>query len=243
MSTPAAVPRLHTDHITVSPWWTTVDEFSISHLHPDSRPNIAALDQATRHASDSGLPSISVSRSFGKFLALQCKASRAKHMLEVGTLGGYSSIWFATENPDLKVTTVEYSPKHAAVARESHKSAGVDDRITVLEGAGVDVLPTVLADVQAGKKEKIGFAFIDADKPNNYTYFDYAVQMAGKGAIIVVDNAIAKGHVSHERSDIQFVEEAKKVIENVGKDKRVDATVMQTVDEDGYDGFIYAIVL
>lgn len=164
-------------------------------------------------------------------------------MLEVGTLGGYTSIWIATENPDCKITTLEFSPKHAKVARENIEHAGVSDRVEVLEGSAVDILPLLLKEIEEGKRERFGLTFIDADKHNNSIYFDYGVKMSYPGAAVFIDNMVCWGNlVKDDQMDDPHVEGARRALENVGKDDRVDAVVMQTVSEKNWDGFLMAVV-
>ena len=163
------------------------------------------------------------------------------HALEVGTLGGYAAIWLATENPTLRVTTVEANPQHAAVARDNIRAAGVADRVDVVLGAGLDVLPKLLDEIRAGARERFGFTFIDADKLNNYNYFDLAVQMSsGPRACICVDNIISKGRLAMEgeAAGNEMVRGARECVERVGRDERVEGTVLQTVGEKDYDGFV-----
>ncbi|KAL9132345.1 MAG: hypothetical protein Q9175_006487, partial [Cornicularia normoerica] len=168
--------------------WTSIDAYTMSHLHSPSRPNHAALTRTLQVCDDSGLPNIGCPSPHGKFFALQCRMLGVKHALELGTLGGYSAIWLATENPAMTVTSIEFDPKHACVARENISAAGVADRVNVILGAGMDVLPTLHEEIESGKREKFGFTFIDADKLNNYNYFDWAVKMSVPRACICVDN-------------------------------------------------------
>ncbi|KAH0340574.1 O-methyltransferas-like protein family 3, partial [Aureobasidium melanogenum] len=225
--------------------WVATDLYTLSHLDPPTTHNSKILKSTLDNASAQGLPAIYSSRAFAKFLALQAKAINAKHFLEVGTLGGYASIWLASENPSLKVTTLEYNPHHAEVARENIENAGLSDRITVHVGAGMQTLPVVLSDIEAGKLDKFDMVYVDADKMNNWNYVDLAIEGCRKGAIIVVDNVVQGGQIASgiERSDKPgYVSGAREVIEKVGKDERVTGTVIQTVGEGNYDGFLFAIV-
>ena len=163
------------------------------------------------------------------------------HALEVGTLGGYCAIWLATSNPSLTVTTIENNAHHAAIARANIHAAGVADRVDVILGAGMDVLPMLHGEIEAGKRERFGFAFIDADKLNNWNYFDWAVRMSVRGACVVVDNVVAKGRLAmgeEEAGRNEMVRGARECVERVGRDGRVEATVLQTVGEKDYDGFV-----
>jgi len=224
--------------------WTAVDHYAISHLHPESSSNSSALSHAAELARSNGLPDIAVSPLQGQYLALQCRLINAKHVLEVGTLGAYSTIWMATSSPDVKITTVEYDPKHASVARRAIEYAGLSDRIEVLDGAGLDVLPKLAEEVQQGKREKWDLVFIDADKENNLAYLQHSVPMCRSRACIIVDNVVRKGTVALEelaRTDPR-VAGSRAVIEGAGKDDRIDATLMQIVGEKNYDGFLICAV-
>ncbi|MCJ1326273.1 hypothetical protein MMC10_002937 [Thelotrema lepadinum] len=220
--------------------WTAVDTYGISHLHPPSAPYHDALISAAKRAKEQALPDIAVSPLQGQFLQLQARFIGAKHILEVGTLGGYSTIWLASTGPEAKVVTVEVDPHHAAVAKESIESAGLGERVEIREGAGVDVLTKLEEEVAAGKREKLDFTFIDADKENNLFYFEKALEISRSGACIIVDNVVRKGAVADEeqaKSD-SAIKGSRKVIEAAAKNKRVDATLMQTVGEKNYDGML-----
>ncbi|ORX97349.1 O-methyltransferas-like protein family 3 [Clohesyomyces aquaticus] len=224
--------------------WSAVDQYSFSHLHPktSSTPSVEALDYALSNSEKKGLPDIAVSPSQGKFLMLQAKLLRAKNVLEVGTLGGYSTIWLANANPNIKVTTVEVDKHHAEVAQENFKKAGVDDRIEVRLGPGVEVLPPLAEEVKQGKRGAFQLVFIDADKENNWNYVDVALGMCDSGAEIIVDNVVRKGKLAVENTGDSRIEGARKVVEMIGKDDRLDGVVLQTVGEKSYDGFLVAVV-
>lgn len=242
-----------------NPRWTDVDNYVSAKLNLDKQLN-DALNHALENSDKHGLPSISVSEQQGKFLMLQARALGAKHILEVGLLGGYSTIWLANASPDVKVTTVEVSEENAAVARENLKYAGVADRVEIIVGAGVDVLPKLVEEVKADKREPYGFYFIDADKQNNWTYVYCACQMSVPRAAIYVDNVVRKGKLAYESEDDRYVEDEviddrlasesnnyrvlgnRRMVENIGKDSRLDATVVQTMSDKTYDGFLYAVV-
>lgn len=224
------------------PAWTAVDHYAFSHLHPSSStPSPSTLSQALSNSTKQGLPDIAVSPSQGKYLQLTARLARAKHILEVGTLGGYSTIWLATSSPDVHVTSVEVDAHHAEVARSNIAAAGLQDRVDVRLGAGVDVLPQLAEEVKAGKREKFQFVFIDADKENNWNYVDVALGMCESGAVVVVDNVVRRGKLAEESEDPR-VQGARKVVERIGKDGRLDGVVLQTVGEKSYDGFVLAVV-
>ncbi|KAF2239320.1 S-adenosyl-L-methionine-dependent methyltransferase [Viridothelium virens] len=225
------------------PRWTKVDQYTFSHLHPTSHPTNPALSHALANSQKNNLPDISAYPNLARFLALQCRAARATTALEVGTLGGYTAIWLATLNPSLRVTSVEVNPHHAAVARENIAYAGLSERIEVLEGAGVEVLPRLREEVKAGKRPRFAFAFVDADKENNWTYVQEWVEMAESGACVIVDNVVRRGKlVDPEKMEETAVMGARRLVEEVGKDPRLEGVVMQTVAEKNYDGFLMAVV-
>ena len=226
------------------PRWTAIDEYTASHLHPPSRPNHAAITHAVKNSAAKGLADIAAPSNIGKFLALQCQMLHAKHAIEFGTLGGCTAIWLTTMNPHLKVTTLEYEAPTAKVARENIANAGVSDRVDLILGPAVDALPKLEQEIQSGQREKLDFTFIDADKMNNWTYFDWAVGMSRPGACIVVDNVVSKGNLADAKAaeTNHMAKGARICVENVGKDERVEAMVMQIVGEKDYDGFLMAVV-
>ncbi|KAF2830088.1 O-methyltransferase [Ophiobolus disseminans] len=222
--------------------WTAVDEYAFSHLHSSAKmPSTSALDHALSTSEKEGLPDIAVSPSQGKYLQLQARLVRAKNILEVGTLGGYSTIWLANASPDVKVTSVEVDKHHAEVAWSNVENAGVADRVDIRLGPGVKVLPQLADEIKAGKRGKFEFVFIDADKENNWNYVDIALGMCEPGACIIVDNVVRKGQLANDVSDPRVVG-ARKVVENIGKDDRLDGIVVQTVGDKNYDGFLLAVV-
>ncbi|KAL9624871.1 MAG: hypothetical protein Q9160_000918 [Pyrenula sp. 1 TL-2023] len=241
--------------------WTAVDNYAQSHLHPSSRPYHAPLENVLKNSLASGLPDISSYPVLAKFFALQCTALGVKHALEIGTLGGYTAIWLAKLNPGLKVTTIDVDPKHVAVARENARNAGIEEgRIEFLQGPALDVLPGVREEIAQGKREKFGFVWIDADKVNNWKYFDLIVSggLALPRTVIYVDNIARRGNLPKRPEELKLgVDEdneedlednreglrgAREVVENVGKDDRVEGVVLQTVGEKSYDGFLFAVV-
>ncbi|KAI5777424.1 S-adenosyl-L-methionine-dependent methyltransferase [Geopyxis carbonaria] len=225
--------------------WTAVDAYSVSHLHPPSRPNTAALANALKHLAAEGLPDDSTYPAFGKFLALQCTLGRVSHVLEVGTLGGYTAIWIASLNPNIRITGLELDPHHAAVTRANVDAAGVGDRVEIIVGPAIEALPKLAKEVEAGVRPKFGFTFIDADKENNWAYFEAAVGISLQGAAIVVDNVVRKGNLASSDPGVLAtgpVQGARQVVEEAGKDPRVEACVIQTVSEKNYDGIVYAVV-
>lgn len=225
------------------PRWTKVDVYANSHLHPktSTTPSHEALEYAQTNSEKEGLPDIAVSASQGKYLKLQAQFVKAKNILEVGTLGGYSTIWLANASPDVKVTTVEVNSHHAEVAKANLAHAGVADRVDVQLGPGIEVLPKLAEEVAQGKRGKFQLVFIDADKENNWNYVNTAIAMSDPGAAIIVDNVVRKGNLADPNGNAQ-VQGARKVVEEVGKDERLDGVVVQTVGDKNYDGYLIAVV-
>jgi predicted O-methyltransferase YrrM len=211
-------------------------------------PTTDALSHAYSNSTANGIPMIAVSPAQGKFLSLLTRMSGAKHILELGTLGGYSGIWFAQAlqaNGGGKVTSIEIDSLRRKVSIENLEYAGVKvpEELDVILGAGLDVLPKLGEEIKSGKREPFDFVFIDADWDNQWKYFDWGVKLSkGKGAVVYVDNVVRQllesGIVGPEEREKGVVD----LIEEVSKDKRVEAVVMQTVGAKDYDGFLMAIV-
>ncbi|MFD1675703.1 O-methyltransferase [Alicyclobacillus fodiniaquatilis] len=163
----------------------------------------------------------------------------ARTVLEIGTLGGYSTIWLARALPaDGRLITLEYEAKHADVARENIQRAGLSTEVDIRVGAALDTLP-VLAEEDQGPFDLI---FIDADKPNNPHYFEWALKLARPGTLIVADNVIRDGAVIDAKSADPSVQGVRQFLELLDHDTRVTATAIQTVGSKGYDGFVLALV-
>ncbi|KAM0424267.1 hypothetical protein ACHAPT_010412 [Fusarium lateritium] len=183
------------------------------------------LAKAFKHQQDSGLPDISVSSSQGKYIQIQAKIANAQHILEVGTLGGYSTIFLANASPTTRVTTLESVPHHVEVAQDNLAMAGLGDRVEVIQGDAIEVLPTILDDVRQGRREKFDFVFIDADKLNGWVHFDKAADMTRPGGCIIVDNVVRRGTIVNSKliDNDKAVIEVRKLIEKAGADPRVDS--------------------
>jgi predicted O-methyltransferase YrrM len=224
-----------------------VDVYCFEHVFinsPTAKPSPEILDKAYQNQVAGGLPDIAVSQNQGRFLQVQAKIANAKNILELGTLGGYSTLFLVNATPETKVTTIEYEAMHAKVARATFEMAGVADRVQVLEGAGQEVLAKVYEEFKAGKRAELDLTFIDADKPSNWVYFDYAVKMSRPGGIIIVDNVIRRGGIADpERFGDERIAGSREVIEKAGADPRVAASVLQTVGDKSYDGMVIAVKL
>jgi predicted O-methyltransferase YrrM len=215
--------------------WGRVDQYLMETvIRPDDvmKTTLAMCDSA-------GLPSISVSAAQGKLLELLVRIMNAKNVLEVGTLGGYSTIWMARAlGPGGKVTTIEYDAKHADVARTNFERAGVCDRVELIVAKALDVLPTLASQ----NRPPFDLSFIDADKQSNAEYFDFAVKLSRKGALVIVDNVIRGGKVI-EDSDDPGVQGVRRMNDRIKGDPRVRATTIQTVGAKNYDGLLFAVVV
>lgn len=222
--------------------WTSVNGYTMSHFHPSTKPDASALQHALHTSKAAGLPDISASPTQSKFMALQCRVLGVSHALEVGTLGGYSAIWLASENSQMKLTSIEYDPKHIEVARKNIVFAGLEDRIEVIQGSALKVLKQLKQEIEEGKRPKFGFFFIDADKPNNLNYFNAAVEMALPKAMVCVDNVVRGGRLIDEKATGPKDTAGRVLVEGVSKDGRVESVVMQTVGEKSYDGCLWAIL-
>lgn len=195
-----------------------------------------ALDAAVQASDAAGLPQIAVSAQQGKFLSLLAGAIQARRILEIGTLGGFSSIWLARgAGPQGRVVTLEYEPRHAEVARANLQRAGVDDRVEVKVGAALDTLPTLTG----GPFDLI---FIDADKENNVAYLEWAVRLARPGAVVVLDNVIREGQILDPECDDTRVTATRQALQAMGEHPRLDTAVLQTVGAKHWDGFALALV-
>jgi predicted O-methyltransferase YrrM len=196
-------------------------------------PALAAALQASEAA---GLPSIAVSAQQGKFLNLLVTATGARRVLELGTLGGYSTIWLARAvGADGTVVSLEYEPKHAEVARANLDRAEVGDRVQVIVGPALTTLST-LAD------ETFDLVFIDADKENNLGYLNWAVQLSHPGTVILVDNVIRDGTILEPGADDPTAQATRETLQAMGQHPRLRAAALQTVGVKGWDGFALAVV-
>jgi predicted O-methyltransferase YrrM len=215
--------------------WTAVDHYLGDLLAPDD----PALEAALGVSAAAGLPAINVSPVQGKLLYLLARAIGARNILEIGTLGGYSTIWLARALPDGgRLISLEADTRHAEVARANIARAGLQASVKVRLGMALDTLPTLAAE----RGEPFDVVFIDADKPNNEAYFDWALKLSRPGSIIVVDNVVRNGDVIAADSDSSTVQGVRHVLERLADEPRVIATAIQTVGTKGYDGFAIALV-
>ena len=216
--------------------WTTVDRYLADTIvKPD-----AALAAALERSDAAGLPSINVSASQGKFLQMLARLVNARLILEVGTLGGYSTIWLARAlKPGGRVITLEADARHAELARANVAHAGLAGIVDVRLGPALESLPKIAAENIA----PFDLVFIDADKPNTPQYFTWALKLSRPGSVIVVDNVIRKGEVANPSATDPNVQGMQRFFAMAADEPRVDATAIQTVSSKGYDGFSIVLVI
>jgi predicted O-methyltransferase YrrM len=206
-----------------------VDRYIADRLIPDDP---AWVLEANRVA---GFPSIDVSAAQGRLLALLVRMTGARRVLEIGTLGGYSTIWMARVlPPDGHMVTLEYEPRHAEVARANVERAGVADRVEILVGPASESLPRL--------EGPFDFVFIDADKPSNPLYIDWAVRLARPGTVVVLDNVVRGGQVVDEGSSDPAVQGTRAAFDAIASIPHLSATAIQTVGAKGWDGFALMVV-
>ncbi|MES4887556.1 O-methyltransferase [Streptomyces sp. NPDC096012] len=216
--------------------WHDVDDYFITRLSPDDE----ALRAALRESEAAGLPPIAVTAAQGKFLQLLAQLQGARTILEIGTLGGYSTIWMARALPeDGRLVSLEYSAKHAEVATRNIARAGLERIAEVRVGPALESLPK-LADENPAPFDLV---FIDADKANNGHYVEWALRLTRAGSVIVLDNVVREGRVADASSTAPDVAGTRAAIDLIATHPRLDGTAIQTVGGKGYDGFALARVL
>ncbi len=216
--------------------WTAVDRYITDLLvAPDP-----ALDAALAASVAAGLPPINVAPNQGKLLHLLARIQGARRILEVGTLGGYSTIWLARALPaGGRLVTLELDPKHAEVARANLARAGLALVVDVRVGRAADTL----AELAAEKPEPFDLIFVDADKASTAEYFAWALRLARPGSVIIVDNVVRSGAVADAASPDAAVQGIRRFNQALAAEQRVSATELQTVGSKGHDGFALAVVL
>lgn len=217
------------------PEWAEVDAYFAGKLAPPD----AVLDAALKSSATAGLPSINVAPNQGKLLQILARLCNANRILEVGTLGGYSTIWLATALPLTgKLVTLEVEKRHAEVARANIVRAGLDRKVEIRVGRALETLGQMVEEGTA----PFDLVFIDADKPNNAEYFKLALKLSHKGTLIIVDNVVRNGAVADAASRDASVQGTRRMFDLLESDPRVSATAIQTVGSKGYDGFAIALV-
>lgn len=213
--------------------WERVDDYIVGTLAPKD----PALEEAIEAVAAAGIPSIEVAAAQGRLLTILARMVGARRILEVGTLGGYSAICLARALPeDGRLVTLEYSPDHAKVAEANIARAGLSDLVEVRVGPALETLPhlTPLA--------PFDLVFIDADKTNNAAYLGWAMQLTRPGSVIIVDNVVRSGRITHADSPDARIQGTRRFFERLGAEESLIATAIQTVGSKGWDGFAIAVV-
>jgi len=221
-----------TTSLTYDEHWTRSDKYHNAFLIPED----TVLDKVLQNCAANDLPDIAVSPAQGKLLNLVAKSIGAKRILEVGTLGGYSTIWMARALPqDGELVTCELDEKHAKIAQENVDTAGLSSKVKILQGPAYDSIvklePTPIP---------FDLVFIDADKENNLNYFTEAKRLLRKGGVIIVDNVVRYGKVSDPAIVNETTEGVRNLLRSIQHDEDIEATTIATVGERGFDGFLYA---
>ncbi|MFJ5767705.1 O-methyltransferase [Lysinibacillus sp. NPDC093210] len=214
--------------------WHDVDEYFINKLIPFDE----TMENVLQTNKNAGIPEIDVSPTQGKLLYLLAKIKGAQNILEIGTLGGYSSIWLARALPESgKVYTLEIEPTYAEVAKQNILKAGCSSKVEVIVGNALHSLPTI-----KNSGHLFDLIFIDADKPNNPQYLKWALELANSGALIIADNVVRNGEVIDDKNEDERVQGVRRFIDLLEQEPRIESTAIQTVGIKGYDGFVLAIV-
>lgn len=231
---PAVVTSLYLGYMDQD-LWISVDRYLADNLiTPDH-----LMEDALDANACAGLPAIDVAPSHGKLLHLLARIRGARRILEVGTLGGYSTIWLARALPQGgRLITLELDPRHATVAQANIHRAGLSSMVDIRVGPALESLAKLYAD-SAGPFD---FIFLDADKPNNPAYLDWALKLSRPGTVIIADNVVREGEVINDRSSDDRVIGTRTFLERLGSHPELDATAIQTVGTKGYDGFAIAVV-
>jgi len=215
--------------------WTAVDTYFAEKLFPDD-----PVQEATLQASDAAqLAPINVTAAQGRFLMLLARAVGARRVLEIGTLGGYSTIWLARAlPPDGRIITMEIDPDTARVARDNIERAGFGDKVEIRIGRAVDSLRALSEEAP----EPFDLIFIDADKPSNVDYVTWALRLSRPGTVVIVDNVVRNGAVPDPSSRDSSVQGVRAMMDLLQNEPRLTVTALQTVGSKGYDGFVMALV-
>ncbi|MGG4047203.1 O-methyltransferase [Paenibacillus favisporus] len=219
----------------MNPVWEQVDEYIVDRLCPNDR----VLDEVIVANRKADLPEIDVTANQGKFLQLLVQIKGAKRILEIGTLGAYSTIWMARGlSEGGRIITLELSPHHAEVAKKNIARAGLEQTIEVRTGDALEQL----AQMEKEEVEPFDLIFIDADKPNNPNYLRWALHFSRPGTVIVGDNVIRNGEIADRHSTDPRVQGVRTFYDMLSGHPNISATALQTVGSKGYDGFMIGIV-
>jgi predicted O-methyltransferase YrrM len=215
--------------------WTAVDRYISEALIPAD----PTLEEALKASKKAGLPAIAVTANQGKFLMILAQAIGARSILEMGSLGGYSTIWLARAlPPEGKLITLEADAKHAEVAQANVANAGLADKVEVRLGRALDTLPELALEGIA----PFDLIFIDADKGNYPGYLEWALKLSRPGTLIIGDNVVREGKVIDRDDPDPSIQGVRQMNEIIAAEPRLTATAIQTVGSKGYDGFMIAIV-
>jgi len=215
--------------------WSNVDKYFTDLLVPSD----PALNAALADTDAAGLPQHNVAPNQGKLLQLLAKICGARTILEIGTLGGYSTIWLARALPaGGRLVTLEANPKHAEAAFANIVRAGLSSVVDLRVGKAVDILPRLAAEGIA----PFDLIFIDADKPSNPEYLGWSLKLSRPGTVIIGDNVVRNGAVTDSSSTDPNVQGVRRFLQLISSEPRLSATALQTVGSKGYDGFAIAIV-
>jgi predicted O-methyltransferase YrrM len=216
--------------------WTAVDQYLVEQLIPAD----PVLESARQANAAAGLPAIDVSPVQGKLLHLLARMQRAERILEMGTLGGYSTIWLARALPPQgRLVTLEFQAKHVEVARQNLERAGLTSKVEMRQGPAA----TSLEQLHAEGAAPFDMIFVDADKRNNPVYLEWSLRLSRPGTLIVVDNVVRDGAVVDAQSEDPDIQGIRRFFEMLAKEPRLSATAIQTVGSKGYDGFVLALVV
>ncbi|MGA3355070.1 MAG: O-methyltransferase [Acidimicrobiales bacterium] len=215
--------------------WTDVDRYLVDRLVPHD----TALEATLQTSKVARLPFVHVAPNQGKLLHLLALATRARTILEIGTLGGYSTIWLARAlAPGGRLVTLEADPRHAAVAEANIARAGLSDVVEIVVGPAAETLPGLVAEGD----HSFDFVFIDADKASTTEHFAWSLQLSHIGTLIVVDNVVRGGKIADPTTDDPNVRGMQSFVDSLANEPRVSATAVQTVGSKGHDGFVLALV-
>jgi len=215
--------------------WTSVDRYITDTLLPAD----PVLEAALAASTEAGLPPIAVAPNQGKWLMILAQVMGAKSILEIGSLGGYSTIWLARALPaNGRMITLEADPKHAEVAQANIARAGLADKVELRLGKALETLPELAAEGNA----PFDLIFIDADKGNYPGYLEWALRLSRRGSLIIGDNVVRDGKVIDAGDPDPSIQGVRRMNEIIASDPRLNATAIQTVGSKGYDGFMIAIV-
>lgn len=213
--------------------WNDVDDYIVERLCPSD----PSLEAALRANAAAGLPAIDVAPNQGKLLHILALSVGARRILEIGTLGGYSTIWLARALPgDGQVVTLEAVPAHADVARANIERAGLAEVVDIRVGPAIETLPQLAGDAP------FDLIFVDADKRNNPAYLEWALRLSRPGSLLIVDNVVRKGAITDPASADPDVQGTRRLFDALAQEPRLVVTAVQTVGEKGWDGFVIAFV-